>query len=397
MRIGMILDASFPPDPRVENEAVSLIKAGHQVFLFSLCFKNLPPEEEINGIKVKRYKAGKFIYKLSALACTVPFYHRLVAPNISHFLKKNSIEVIHIHDMVIAQAVFEVNNKFKLPVVLDLHENRPAIMEFYKHVKSFWGRLLINLKKWEKKQKEFLLMADKVILVTEEAKQDFITRYHLAPGKTTVVPNTTVTDIFYSYPIFKEIVERFEENFNVLYVGDTGLRRGTDLAIKAVALLKDEIKNIKLILVGKSKEDTILRELARNLNVQDSITFEGWQDLSKFPSYILAAEICISPLYRNQHHDTTYANKIFQYMAMGKPVIVSNSTAQAKVIEEEQAGLIHEAGNEKDLAEKILQLYKDPELKKKLGENAKTSVLNKYNWTITSEELIRLYHTLNNK
>jgi glycosyltransferase involved in cell wall biosynthesis len=81
-------------------------------------------------------------------------------------------------------------------------------------------------------------------------------------------------------------------------------------------------------------------------------------------------------------------------MAMGKPVIVSNCEAQAKVIEEENAGLVHEAGNEKDLAEKILKLYEDPGLKLRLGEHAKASVIKKYNWDVTSKELIKLYEEI---
>ncbi|WP_373941084.1 hypothetical protein OEG92_14785 [Polaribacter sejongensis] len=74
MRIGMILDAPFPPDPRVENEAVSLVKAGHDVFLFCLKYADEKSSEVINGIQVKRFASNQLEYKLSALAYTVPFY-----------------------------------------------------------------------------------------------------------------------------------------------------------------------------------------------------------------------------------------------------------------------------------------------------------------------------------
>ena len=55
MRIGMILDKTFPPDPRVENEAISLIKAGHEVFLFCLKYNKNEGDAIIKGIRVKRY------------------------------------------------------------------------------------------------------------------------------------------------------------------------------------------------------------------------------------------------------------------------------------------------------------------------------------------------------
>ena len=66
MTIGMILDAPFPPDPRVENEAVSLVQAGYQVCLFCLTYGDEPAEEIHEGIRVCRYRSDKLEYKLSA-------------------------------------------------------------------------------------------------------------------------------------------------------------------------------------------------------------------------------------------------------------------------------------------------------------------------------------------
>ncbi|MGB0487312.1 MAG: glycosyltransferase, partial [Flavobacteriaceae bacterium] len=143
MRIGMILDTKFPIDPRVSNEASALIKKGHEVYLFCLSYKKkFIKEETINYIKVRRYYCSSITYKLSALAYSFPFYRLLMKKKISHFLKKNRIETIHIHDIQIASAVFSAN-KYNLPVSLDLHENRPEIMKFYKHVNSLIGKIFI--------------------------------------------------------------------------------------------------------------------------------------------------------------------------------------------------------------------------------------------------------------
>jgi len=87
MRIGMILDASFPPDPRVENEAVSLVKNGHEVFLFCLKYNKKQEDEIINGILIKRYPSNKLEYKLSALAYTIPIYSFLMKKKIKNFIK----------------------------------------------------------------------------------------------------------------------------------------------------------------------------------------------------------------------------------------------------------------------------------------------------------------------
>jgi glycosyltransferase involved in cell wall biosynthesis len=393
MRIAMFLDSSFPPDSRVENEAVSLIEAGHEVHLFSLCKLNLPEKETVNSIQVHRYPLSSLAYKASALAYDVPLYHWLVSKFIINFVNEVKPDVLHVHDMLLAKPVIN-QFKDKVPIVLDLHENRPEIMRFYPHLKRFPANMLINLKRWARAQQQLMEAANYLILVTKEAKMQVLSQLDIVADKIILVPNSIKKDIFLHYPINKEIKNRFADTFNVVYVGDTGLRRGTDTAIEAVAILKEKVSKIRLILVGKSTEDVYLKELATKLKVNDLISFEGWQDVSLFPSYIATADVCISPLHRNPHHDTTYANKIFQYMALGKAQVVSDCPAQAQVIEEANCGLIHKANDAQDLADKILSLYTDEKLRIQLGANGKQAMDERLHWDESKKGLIELYNSI---
>ena len=153
----MILDDVFPPDPRVENEAITLINGGYEVFLFCLNNGSQKTNELINGIKIRRYKFSKLTYKLSALSYDLPFYKMIMRPKINHFIKKNNIDFLHIHDIRIAETVFKVNKKYKLKVVLDLHDNIPENMSFYPHLRKFPGKYIISPKKWKIKESEFII------------------------------------------------------------------------------------------------------------------------------------------------------------------------------------------------------------------------------------------------
>ena len=82
----MILDKTFPPDPRVENEASALIEAGHEVYLFCLHYDDQMESETLNGIRVRRFPSNRLEYKLSALAYTFPFYTRLMGKKIKQFI-----------------------------------------------------------------------------------------------------------------------------------------------------------------------------------------------------------------------------------------------------------------------------------------------------------------------
>ena len=394
MKIGMILDAPFPPDPRVENEAVSLVENGHEVFLFCLKYANEKASDTINGIQVKRYSSNTFEYKLSALAYTIPLYSVIMQKKIAKFIKETNIEALHIHDMRIAGAVYKVNVNFNLPVVLDLHDNIPEVMKLYPHLQKFPGKYLISPKKWKQKEEEFIKKANKVIAVSPEFIDTLAVRLPLEKDKLVLVPNTIRKTFFEDYIVNETIIKKYKSNFVILYLGDTHLRRGIQTAIAALVKLKDTIPEIKLVIVGKNTTDIILRKQVKDLQLEQFVDFEGWQNVSLFQSYILASEICISPLHRNLQHDVAYANKIFQYMSLAKPLLVSDAIAQKKLVEKVACGLVHKERDSKDFSNKVLALYKSKPLRMELGESGRKFIQNEFSWEQTSKNLINLYNNM---
>lgn len=392
----MILDKVFPPDPRVENEAVSLIENKHDVFLFSLHYGNQNSSEIINGIKVKRYLSNKLEYKLSALAYTIPLYTFLMQKKIKSFIECNKIDALHIHDIRIAQAVFNVNKKFKLPIILDLHDNLPEVMKLYPHLQKFPGKYIISPKKWKKKEEEFIKKADKIISVSPEFLHNLEERIPSSQNKLVLVPNTIRKSFYENYHLDNEIVKKYQDSFVILYLGDTNLRRGLMTAIESITELKESIVNLKLVIVGENTTDSILKEQVKNLNIEKYVDFEGWKNVSFFQSYITVSDICISPLHRNLQHDVAYANKIFQYMSFAKPLLISNALAQKKIIEEAGSGLVHLDRNVNDFTKKVLTLFNNEKLRTELGINGKKFIEDKFSWEQTSKNLINLYNKLSN-
>lgn len=391
MRIGMILDASFPPDPRVENEAVSLVNEGHDVFLFCLKYNQEKTSENRNGIQVKRFNSNKFEYKLSALAYTIPFYTFLMKNKIDQFISENNVEVLHIHDIRIAAAAFKANEKYKLPVVLDLHDNLPEVMKLYPHLQKFPGKYIISPTKWKKKEEQFIKKSNKVITVSPEFIATLKDRLPSEKDKFILVPNTIRTSFYSNYTINENIISKYKNNFVLLYLGDTHLRRGLQTAIASIVKLKEEIPNIKLVIVGKNTTDHVLKQQTNDLKVNEYVDFEGWQNVALFQSYIKASNICISPLHRNLQHDVAYANKIFQYMSFAIPLLVSDATAQKTLVEKVKSGLIHKDRDVSDFTEKTLQLFKDENLRNLLGQNGAHFIKNEFSWEITSKKLLHLY------
>lgn len=394
MRIGMILDKSFPPDPRVENEARILLDDGHEVFLFCLDFGGRTGAEEINGLQVHRYGSSNLEYRMSALAYTIPIYTWMLRGRIGRFLRENEIEALHVHDMVVADAALKANSSLNLPMVLDLHENRPEIMALYPHLQRFPGKFLVSTKKWKNKEESLVRAYDRTVVVTEHAARELIERTGVAEERIIVMPNTVRSEFADDAVVDPEVTERFEKDFVLLYLGDTGVRRGLLTAIEALDILRKSIPEAKLVIVGANSTDQVLKNRVHELNLEDMVSFEGWKEESTFPSYLKAADLCISPLHRNRHHDTTLANKLFQYMAFSRPILASDATAQEDIINRASCGLVHRAQDVEDFAEKCLELYKDDSRRRKFGEEGHRFLLSKFRLEQVSGPLRNYYRNL---
>lgn len=389
----MILRSDFPPDIRVEKEARSLIKAGYEVYLLCSYSENHPFEEMRDKIFIRRALTPDkrfFLRKINSLIFVTKFYHRRWAKEIEKLILDKKIGVLHIHDLPLVKTTLIVGEKYNIPVVADLHENYPAAVGVYKI--PFWKRLYFdNQRRWKKNEKKCSERVNKIIVVVNEAKERIVKDYNISPNKITVVSNTVDIDYFSSIPLDKKLIEKYKNNFVISYIGGFGLHRGLDTAIKAMSLVAKETPDVKLLLVGGKNNEAELRNLAKKINLEKKIIFTGWQPEEKLPTYISLSNICLVPHHKNPHTDSTIPHKLFQYMLMKKPVIVSNCRPLERVIKETNAGLVFQAGNSQDLAEKIIQIYKNPD---RYGENGYQAVLSKYNWGREARKLIELYNKI---
>jgi glycosyltransferase involved in cell wall biosynthesis len=391
MRILMILENTFPPDVRVEKEIKSLISAGHKIVLACSSSASKDEVEGWNGATIIRERMPLFIYKSSVGCLLFPFYFNYWRKFLKSIFNKYKFDAIHLHDLPLAKVAKEFSIKYKIPFVLDLHENRPEIMKLYDHVRTFPGNIIISIKRWNEYQKRYTKLADKLILITNEAKIDYLSKYDLNSQKIAVIPNFVDLEDINSISFDTEILNKYKERFVVVYFGDTGLRRGTATIIQAANLLKEH-KDIHFLIIGKSREDRNLKRLISELDLSN-IELMGWIPYNKAVSYIKASKIGLCPFLRNTHHDTTYANKMFQYMVFGKPIIVSDCTSQKNLIKKEECGSVFEAENADDLAERIIAMKQSPKYIE-LSDNSYYAVINKYNWKNAVEHLITLYREL---
>ncbi len=410
IKIGMVLDQRFPPDARVEREAVALVEAGYEVHLLCEIQEGQEPEELYRGIFVHRVNPEEVTFLLPFINVRTRFPYRGLFKAINRFLwnidtvwhtlihrfvYRYDIDVLHIHDLRLASTGLAIAEKYELPLVADLHENYPALMEMLKgRENAEKGRRARE--KWERIEKFCTFEADRVITVIEESR-DRLVLNGVRPQKVIVLPNTVDVEKFETAEVDTETVRKYKPHFVMTYVGHINNRhRGIHTVIEAMAELKDEIPELRFIAAGGYREDYLesLKKLIEHYGLEDRIEFTGWLDETDFVTYIEASDICLCPHLSTEHTDTTFPNKVYLYNLFARPVVVSDCVPLKRYIGESGGGLVFDSGNAHDLAEKIRILYDDPNLRKTLGRQGQDAVKSRFNWKATSNRLIALYNDL---
>ena len=388
----MVLEGEFPPDERVEKEALSLINSGFEVHL--ACYSRndvFLREENYRGIYIHRKSISKFIYKSSAACLILPFYFIFWRKFLNTLLKKHKYNVIHIHDLPLAKIGFKLKKKYNTKLICDQHEYYSNWIIHTAHYNTFLGSIVKYFSPWRTYEKKYLTKADRVITVEEPLMNIYIEQHGISRDKIFYLPNTPLKAVFNQNNIKKEIIEKYNNSFVVIYVGGIDILRGVDLAIKALKQLSKKIPLIKLLLIGPVIKPFNPLEFAEAHNVRKYVEYLGWLSVDLIPSYLASSNICFftPPVNRDEIHNTI-ATKIYQYIAMGKPVIVGQAKLMKQFVQQNDLGLVVNETNPSDFAQAIIRFYNDPMLQKRLSNNC-IRVAKRYYWEKTSTYLINSY------
>jgi len=379
-RIMMILGQPFPPDIRVEKEALALIGAGFEVSVVSFGQSGV---DNYRGIKIFSCpRTHSYFLRATEmvrffLTHNHPKFSRFIAERIREFRPR----AIHIHDIPFFRTAYLARVFPDIKIVSDLHENFPqAFVEYRKSARGIDAlkfALQGGYEDWVKYERWCLERSDGIIVVTDEARERIANAYNIDRRKIEIVSNTVEKD-FLRLPVDRDYIKKIRSNsrFVVLYLGGFGPHRGLDTTLRAIAYLRDKIEGLKLLLVGAQR--AYIKELIQIVNelkISDMVEIKSWEPYQNVKTIIESADLCIVPHNRNPHTDSTLPHKLFQYMACGKPVLVSDAPPLKRIVESERSGLVFKGGDFIDMGNKMLMLLSDPA---QYGENGQRAVMSKY-------------------
>jgi glycosyltransferase involved in cell wall biosynthesis len=373
-RICLIRQGYHPLDTRVRREVDALTAAGHAVDV--ICVRR-------PGQRYRERVAGATVYRLplSAQRTQRPLGYvvRYAAFGIAAALLaavlgvRRRWAVVQVNSMpdalVFAAAVPRL---LGARVLLDLHECMP---EFFQ-VKFGAGPRHPAVRLVAAAEQASIRFAHRAITCTEPMRAAFVARGAL-PAKVAVVLNASDEAVFDATR--HRPAHRRGDRFTLICHGAIERSYGHDTLVRAAALVRDEIPGLHVEIYGDGTYRRELEDLGAALGLNGALwVSDGWAPLEQLLDAIAAADVGVVAIRRDAFRDLTHCNKMFDFIAMRRPAIVSRTRAVEAYFGGDAFALF-ESGDEHDLARAIRALYADPQLGRRLAARA-VEVAAPYRW-----------------
>ena len=255
------------------------------------------------------------------------------------------------------------------------------------------GQVLVPLSRFI--ERRVFEKADAIIVVSEFLK-DRIARDRIDTAKVHVCPNATDVRMFHPLVDSRGAKQRFHLG-NRITIGFTGSLlpwHNLELLFEAVREIIDEGEyDLSLLLVGEGPFRQDLEDSVAGKNLREHVVFAGAVDYSEVAELIGAMDICVIP------HSNLFRSpiKLFEYMAMGKPVIAPDTRPIAQVIRHGENGFLFKVGDKDSLKRALVYLLQNKQKRTELGETARKTVCEAHTWGHNAREIVSIYERIRSK
>lgn len=242
-------------------------------------------------------------------------------------------------------------------------------------------------------EREIAAQADLLIASTEDERADLVRLYGAEPDRVAVVPPGVDLSMF--QPINRDDARRkvgYGRGRLLLFVGRLERLKGVEVAIRALALLRDRAHDdVRLLILGEDSRDgeesekDRLKSIANAAGVRDRVDFLGSVAHHELPFFYSAADVCVMPSYSE-----SFGLVGLEAQACGTPVVGSGVTGLRSVVRDEVSGYLVDSHDAAAYAERIGRLLDNPELARQMGRSGRL-LAQRFSWSRTADRLQALF------
>jgi len=370
-KVILIVLNNFKNDSRVLKEAISLQNGNFNVRVVALYEEGVKEYEEIEGIKVHRIRLKSREWIKVRMVQVFKYFELIYRL----FKGYRDIDIIHCNDLeTLPLGVILKKFNRKIKIVYDAHEYET---ETY-YSKGIRKKIAQKLELW------LIKYADEVITVSGMIADEYVKLYSIK--RPTLVLNTPILQNIKRENLFRERFDISENSRIFLYQGALNRGRGIEMILETFRLL--DRKSV-IIFMGYGVLENHIKKYTQEY---DNIYLHEAVSPSRLLPYTSSADFGIS-LIEDSCLSYRYClpNKMFEYIMVGLPVIVSNLPEMAKVVKEYNIGVVAKEHSIDGLKEAIVEatnLNRDS-----ISQNIK-KVKEIYNWEKQEERLLGVYNGL---
>jgi glycosyltransferase involved in cell wall biosynthesis len=380
----MLSYSFYDIDNRVMRYAEALAKRGDDVDVIALREKGQPDFDVVRGVNVYRIQervrdeSGKldYLYRIC----------KFVVKSTSFLTRKhwkNPYQLIHVHSVPDFEVFATVLAKLKgAKIILDIHDIVPEL-----YVSKFGSResglLFKSLVGVERLSTGY---ADHVIIANHIWEKRLIER-SVEPGKCSVFLNYPDHSLFYPQPR-----ARTDDKIIMLYPGTLNWHQGLDIAVKALALVKDQLPRAELHIYGNGKARHDLEKLSESLGLNGRVVIRDMVPIDKVAEIMANADLGIVPKRNSAFGGEAFSTKILEFLTVGVPVIVSDTKID-KLYFNDDVVRFFRSDDEEDLASAIRDMAVNKDLRERMVEKAAKHA-EKFSWDRRKHEYFDLVDRL---
>lgn len=372
-KIIYVWKSPYPWDVRVEKICDSLSK-DYEVLILARWGVEPKKVEQINNITVHRVGFNEKSIKSTPISAN-PVWKK----ELTKVIKGFKPDLLIVREIMLGTLVGKLGKKYDIPVIMDMAENYPALMKmWHKYNNSVLKRLIMHtLKIPNMVEKSAISRMSGIIVVCDEQINRLNKTYSYPSDKVVVVKNTP--------NISEEPKPEFQEGKIIfLHHGWLTEEKKIDIFINSFIEIYGNNNNFELIIAGNGNCLPEYKDSSLGIN---NIKFIGEYKYSDLRSIISNCSIGILPYEENDFNNYTIHNKLFDYFALSKPVLVSNARPIARIVRETVSGFVVDCTNSLKLTENLSKL--DFSELEKLGDNAYNAYITRYNWGEDEKNLLK--------
>jgi glycosyltransferase involved in cell wall biosynthesis len=389
-QICTVVFSNYPDDVRVRREAEALVKAGMSVDVICLPRNRVEPSREVvDGVlvyklPVQRRRAGKLRYIWEYVYFIFLAFFKL---SLLHMQKRYNL--IHVHnmpDILVFSAL--IPRLLGVKVIIDLHDPMPEnYMARYSIKESH-----VTIRALRFMEKCSIRFAHLVLTPNVAFRNLFIDR-GCPPQKIEVIMNLPQERFFHRDNIENSKMGRANrDKFVILYNGTITERFGLNKALEAISRVRDKIPNLVLHVYGEGDFVNQFLDRVVELDLEDVVYYHGPVSHEAMAVVIQSIDIGLIPNEHSRSWDLAVPTRIFEYLSLGKPVIVPRTKGILDYFDDQSLHFF-ESGNAQSMAEAILDAYINPAKSRVVLENG-IKINQGYRWELQKQYLVELVTNL---